>query len=636
MSISIENYYYSQDLNPASRYTEWIQQKPVNVFDNDGNVIICYNTNVALPTFTKTGSWDIVVTKLTSDGTILWTKEDNDINTIGDNNIDPDQGVPTSVGIDIDSSNNIYIISRTNTQFSNTTNYGGTDMVIIKLNSSGVLQWRVQPEALNTSNNEGVQTVPSISVDNSTGHVYVSYTTYGTITGGTQVGAVDVVYAKLSMSDGSVIWAKQTSTLNTADYDIYSCIKADNTGNIYLSYITNGTVTGETSVGGYDLVLVKLNTNGDVVWIQKDAPFDTQNDEYDRSFITFDRFNNIYVAYSTYGVIPDPTQSGGRQLPAVAKFSPSGTLLWTRQFFPGESNPSWAVGINYDNDYIYASYLYRQPNNKYVVYISQLDINTGAVNFTYTDISNFFTYTDDSDPEYPFTVYDEVFALSMSTQKRKMFVTVSCSQFYYADGGNERLYTNRGIYNIKLNLPPTSAPNIYIRPRVNDQSITYTFFPSWTYPVSSLALVLRPDGEPSVTQTFTPNTTTFTFTGLTYNKYYFTNVYSIDNDRISSAAAEYRTVTPGAKPPVVQNLTAQKTNNSLLISWNPPIPSSNYTIKGYSIRSSNAIPELKFNVPAHSTAFLTPSLNSGNIAFSVQAVNDTGYGPKTYTNEFII
>ena len=186
----------------------------------------------------------------------------------------------------------------------------------------------------------------------------------------------------------------------------------------------------------------------------------------------------FYVAYSTWGVIPDPSQWGGRQLPAVVKFSPDGTLLWTRQFFPDGYNSVYSVGINYDNDYIYAIYLYRQSNNKYVLFISQLDMNTGAINFTYTGVSDFFMYLDDSDPDYPPAErYNEVYSITTSTQKRKMYVTVSCSQFYNADGGNERLTTNRGIYNVLLDLPLAPPPSTYIRPRVIDQSLTYTFFP---------------------------------------------------------------------------------------------------------------------------------------------------------------
>ena len=51
--------------------------------------------------------------------------------------------------------------------------------------------------------------------------------------------------------------------------------------------------------------------------------------------------------------------------------------------------------------------------------------------------------------------------------------------------------------------------------------------------MSTFSLVLRPDGEDPVTQTIDPSANSYTFSNLTYNKFYAADIFSIDVDRVS-------------------------------------------------------------------------------------------------------
>lgn len=96
----------------------------------------------------------------------------------------------------------------------------------------------------------------AIAVDGSD-NVYVSYQTDGTTSSGTNSGLVDIVVFKLD-TNGNEQWILQLPIFNTISYDGIPSIAVDGTSNIYISYFTNGTVSGGTNAGSYDIAVFKL------------------------------------------------------------------------------------------------------------------------------------------------------------------------------------------------------------------------------------------------------------------------------------------------------------------------------------------------------------------------------------------
>jgi hypothetical protein len=63
-----------------------------------------------------------------------------------------------------------------------------------------------------------------------------------------------------SNSNGNFIWALQQPTFNTPNTDDDPSIAIDNIGNIYVTYSTFGTVSGQTNIGGntIDVAVIKI------------------------------------------------------------------------------------------------------------------------------------------------------------------------------------------------------------------------------------------------------------------------------------------------------------------------------------------------------------------------------------------
>jgi len=193
--------------------------------------------------------------------------------------------------ITIDSSNNIYASGPMTTgsvQF----NYGAG---IVKLNSSGVLQWQKTVVA------SGSNTCKS-PVDGSGN----SFLIYSTSTSNSTLTAI-----KLN-SSGSVVWQKGISGLGYV-YGRNSFV--DSSGNLYISFATSAYSSG-SDVGP---AIVKLNSSGVVQWCRT-LNFLLKN--YTDNVAVNDA-GDVYVSYVTKAV------SGDQDI-KIIKYNSSGSLQWQR------------------------------------------------------------------------------------------------------------------------------------------------------------------------------------------------------------------------------------------------------------------------------------------------------------------
>lgn len=162
-----------------------------------------------------------------------------------------------------------------------------------------------------------------------------------------------------------------------------------------------------------------------------------------------------------------------------------------------------------------------------------------------------------------------------------------------------------------------STPTINIRPECSDQTIYYSWL---TGGVSTLSLVL--EGYSTFTLPYSANS--FTASGLTNGTKY--SAYITNNDGNSSSAPSYfRTVEPGNKPTIVQNISGifNQAASTISMSWTPPASNGGATVGWYVIE--DRISTLKYNTYGTATGITIPFV--GFSTFSIYAVNDPGYSP---------
>jgi hypothetical protein len=301
------------------------QSEPYIVVDSSGNSYVTYLVKGAVSggQNSNAANFDIVVFKMDTNGNMIWIKQPTSLNT------SENEGRPQ---IALDSSNNIYITySSAGTVSSGTAPVGGfPDIVVCKMDTNGNIIWIKQQRVMSTSVND---LVPSISVDSS-GNVHVAYVTGGgTVSGGINNGVSnDMVVFKMD-TNGNLVWIKQPLVLNTSgsDYSQFKYIGVDNSGNIYITYETSGVVSGGTLMGGTDIVISKLDSNGNLVWIKQTALMNSIFNE-SKSSIYVDSSGNSYLAYlKSDGAVSGGTFVGGSHDVVVCRMDTNGNIVWIQQ-----------------------------------------------------------------------------------------------------------------------------------------------------------------------------------------------------------------------------------------------------------------------------------------------------------------
>jgi len=131
------------------------------------------------------------------------------------------------------------------------TNSGGTDMFLVKYNSTGTKQWTKQLGTSSLDYGNGI-------TSDSSGNIYVTGITSGGLDGNTIYGKNDIFLVKYN-SSGTKQWTKQ---LGTSSVDKGRGVTTDSSDNIYVTGGTDGDLDGNTNSGSVDIFLVKYNSDG--------------------------------------------------------------------------------------------------------------------------------------------------------------------------------------------------------------------------------------------------------------------------------------------------------------------------------------------------------------------------------------
>lgn len=230
-------------------------------------------------------------------------------------------------GIATDSAGNIYVSGSTHGNYTGCLSPPCTDISLLKYSSTGNL---VMQKKWGGPNEDGAA---SGLVLDPAGYLYIAGSTASYGAGGSCSGfpCYDIVLLKLDTS-GNVVW--QRTWGGGGQDDTAGAIAEDSSGNIYVAGSTAG-----SGAGGYDVVLLKFNSTGSLLW-QK--TWGGSNDEFARS-VALDSSGNIYVsAYTssfTLGLIDA----------ALLKFDSSGNLVWQRLWGGTKSDLATGVAVDTSN-----------------------------------------------------------------------------------------------------------------------------------------------------------------------------------------------------------------------------------------------------------------------------------------------
>ncbi|HEU17930.1 MAG TPA: hypothetical protein ENO00_00890, partial [Deltaproteobacteria bacterium] len=159
-----------------------------------------------------------------------------------------------------------------------------------------------------------------ITVD-SADNIYVTGYTEGFLDGEVNTGGYDIFLAKYD-TNGNRLW---TQLLGTTFRDDGYGVATDSTGNIYITGRTNGNLDGEVNTGGYDIFLVKYDTNGSRLWTRL---LGTALAECGYGIVV-DSTDNVFVTGSTEGDLDGLPNAGGSDS-FLVKYDTNGNRLWTQ------------------------------------------------------------------------------------------------------------------------------------------------------------------------------------------------------------------------------------------------------------------------------------------------------------------
>ena len=238
--------------------------------------------------------------------------------------------------ITLNDSLNPVIGCQTDGNYDSITNQGSTDLFISKYDTTGNKQWT---KGLGGANGDYVYRI----VHDTSENIYIGGESSGDIDSQTNSGSIDALLIKYD-SNGNKQWTKLSGTSNT---DIGYGLCVDGSGNTYQTGYTRSDLHNNTSIGNDDIFLIRRDTTGTRIWTKQfgstgaDVGYDCALDSY----------GNIYVTGNVQGSIGANTHLGSSDI-VLVKLNSNGSIIWSKQY--GTEKSDWGKRIKLDSDgYIY-------------------------------------------------------------------------------------------------------------------------------------------------------------------------------------------------------------------------------------------------------------------------------------------
>ncbi len=302
--------------------------------DTDGNVYITGSTNGVVGADPSAGGTDCFIAKYDSSGNQLWMHQFGST------------GSDFSSGIAVDNTGTAFVTGTTDGTIDGQTNAGGYDAFIVKFDSAGT-RAAVQTRLLGTAQNDSSE---AITMDAS-GNIIIAGYTGGTLAGTTNTGLYDLFVAKYDQSV-TQLWISQRGSI---DDDQAWDLAVDSSGNVFvaggtyngLDGFANPDSTGFTS----DLFIVKYSASGAWQWTRQAGTSDNDS----ANGIATDSAGNIYATGGTAGGFDGNTSSGGYDL-LIVKYNANGEKQWTRQRGTSSDDEGMAIAAGSNGNVLVTGY----------------------------------------------------------------------------------------------------------------------------------------------------------------------------------------------------------------------------------------------------------------------------------------
>ena len=304
----------------AAAVSSWVGTKQMGVAnqltfgnavgtDRSGNVYVTGSTRGGLDGNAVTGVSDFFLTKYTSDGVKVYTKQLGVANkeTVG-------------TAVVTDSNDNVYVAGYTTGGL-----YGNTmqpdsshEFFISKYDRSGVKQFTRQ---VGVAGEKKVGIAVTIDAND---NIFIAGYTTGALDGYAMTGTVDSFISKFN-SDG----VKQyTRLLGVAGKETRGYgIATDDHGNVIVAGYTEGSLDDNTLTGSRDFFVAKYDNSGVKQFTRQ---LGAVNAATVGTAVTVDALGDIFVVGYTEGSLDGNTLTGSRDF-FVTKYDPRGVKLFTRQ-----------------------------------------------------------------------------------------------------------------------------------------------------------------------------------------------------------------------------------------------------------------------------------------------------------------
>ena len=221
----------------------------------NGDLILAGSTLGAFEGGSHQGDDDMWVARVDGAGALDWATQ------VGTSAKDEGKGVA------VDAAGDIYVVGRSSSDFGGETGLGHYDAFLSKFNSSGELQWT----RLIGTNVEDYGS--GVAVDALGGIIVVGWT-YGTFAGQTLAGGTDSFIARYDAA-GVQQWVRQ---IGSTQNDQATAVTVGEDGGIYLTGFSIGSYQGAQPMSstGADAVLVKYDTDGNLIWIRQWGTSDSE------------------------------------------------------------------------------------------------------------------------------------------------------------------------------------------------------------------------------------------------------------------------------------------------------------------------------------------------------------------------
>lgn len=195
----------------------------------------------------------------------------------------------------------------------------------------------------------------------------------------TAVGGLDIYIQKLD-ANGDFLWAK---TMGGNGMDFVNSIFVDGEGNVCAIGSFSETVdfdpgsgsTQLTSAGGFDIFVLKLDLNGDFLWVKQMGSF---LDDVGTSIYT-DPSGNVYSTGHFKGTVDFDPSAGTANQSAVGNFDTyvqkldaSGNYVWSQSSGGDYADNSMSIAVDASGN-VYTTGYYTPPAGSRQGYVQKLD-----------------------------------------------------------------------------------------------------------------------------------------------------------------------------------------------------------------------------------------------------------------------